>query len=120
MEIQNINTLLKNEETRELGAMMVVSQGLEKKFLAFYEIKRKRNKYYKVPVFSKLGFFNGKQIPLRCIRKAIIKAVRRQKKGRRLVHYLNILSFIRNAMHDKEVEELVQAGKMKESDRLPF
>jgi len=114
MEIQNINTLLKNKETRELGAMMAVSQGLERKFLAFYEAKRNRKRGLKV--FFKLR----KDQPSIVTKKAIMRESQRYAKACFFSECTNILVCVRDAMHDKEVEELVQAGKMKESERLPF
>ena len=121
MEIQNINTFLKNEETRELGAMMAVSQGLERKFLALYEAKM-LSKYYKnISTKTKVHYvLNSYSLNIALFNKKKHKQTKKNIRKYDCSKYLNILVCIRDAMHDKEVYELVQAGKMKESDRLPF
>ena len=48
---KNIIALLNSPETMELGATLVVSQGLDQKVLSFYKLKRSRQKYKKRDYF---------------------------------------------------------------------
>ena len=109
---KNIITLLNSQETREVGAVLAVSQGLEKKVLAFYErIRGKGNRKY--------HFCSDYENQTAKI-KRVKRFVKKSRVGTRYFKLLNIIISIRDAMHDKEVFELVQSGKMRESDRLPF
>lgn len=105
---KNIILLLNSQETREVGAFLAVGQGLEKKVLAFYEIKRHKtminlNKVLRIEKKSNNQY-------LRII----------ERLNNSCLRCLSVQVSIRDAMHDKEVFELVQSGKMKESERLPF